>query len=102
MFFYCVNLCHECIVVESRMKPGVKEYSGPSTDEVCFLNMANKMKECGWFHDRNSDILSIQQGYLTEKFKILKYFPFTSDRKASSIVVQNENGQIFVFVKGAD
>ena len=64
--------------------------------------MAHKMNECGWFFDRDSDTLTIKQGNLTEKFLILKYFPFTSDRKASSVVVQNENGQIFVFVKGAD
>lgn len=38
----------------------------------------------------------------TSKFRVLKYFPFTSERKASSVLVRDENGRIFVFVKGAD
>jgi magnesium-transporting ATPase (P-type) len=33
---------------------------------------------------------------------VLKYFPFTSERKASSLVVRDEGGQLFAFVKGAD
>lgn len=33
---------------------------------------------------------------------MLRYFQFTSERKASSIVVRDEQGKLFVFVKGAD
>jgi magnesium-transporting ATPase (P-type) len=32
----------------------------------------------------------------------MKYFPFTSERKASSLVVKDEGGRVFAFVKGAD
>jgi hypothetical protein len=45
MMFNCINLNHECIVVEKKLKTGQKEeqsmlLSGPSVDEVCLLNMA--------------------------------------------------------------
>lgn len=32
----------------------------------------------------------------------MKYFPFTSERKASSVVVRDEQNRLFAFVKGAD
>jgi len=32
----------------------------------------------------------------------LKVFPFTSDRKAMSMIVKKPNGKIFVYTKGAD
>jgi len=36
------------------------------------------------------------------KYRVLKYFPFTSERKASSIVVRDHEDRLFAFVKGAD
>lgn len=32
----------------------------------------------------------------------MKVFPFTSDRKAMSIIIKSPTGRRFVFVKGAD
>ena len=37
-----------------------------------------------------------------DSFRILKVFPFTSERKAMSIVVRAPDGEIRVYVKGSD
>ena len=37
-----------------------------------------------------------------EKFDLLHLFEFTSDRKRMSVVMRTEDGQIKIYVKGAD
>ena len=54
MFFKCINLCHECVTIESKVS-GQTEYSGPSTDEVCFLDMARTVNSFGHLKERDSD-----------------------------------------------
>lgn len=44
MLFQCINVCHTCMVIEDRKNPGKQMYTGPSMDEICFLDMA---KEAG-------------------------------------------------------
>ena len=40
---------------------------------------------------------------MTEEWKTLKYFEFTSERKIMTRVLKNtETGQVMVFTKGAD
>lgn len=39
MLFTCMNVCHECITIDSRVRKDETEFSGPSVDEVCFLEM---------------------------------------------------------------
>jgi phospholipid-translocating ATPase len=39
-FFNCVNLNHDCIAVDSKVRVGQIEFSGPSVDESCLLDMA--------------------------------------------------------------
>ena len=88
-FFKCINLCHECITIESKLKKGHSDFSGISVDEVCFLEMAKEVKDMGYFLERDSQSITLQTLVSTEKYRVLKYFPFTSDRKASSIVVRD-------------
>jgi len=104
MFFLCTNLCHDCIVVESKTKKNSFQYTGTSTDEVCLLDMARSVKDFGFYNDRDSETLHVKYtGWGKDKlFKKIKDFPFSSDRKVASTVVQDESGQLFVFVKGAD
>jgi phospholipid-transporting ATPase len=91
MFLLCVNLNHDCVVVDTETKDLIK-FNGSSTDEVCFLEMAHEIAELGYFCDRDSDNLMLQIRDKVSKFKVLKQFPFSSDRKRSSIVVQDETG----------
>jgi magnesium-transporting ATPase (P-type) len=102
MVFNCINLNHECIVIEDS-KTKKSEFSGPSVDEVCLLNMARSAAQFGRFLDRDSDTMNITYpGGEKKSFRVLKVFPFTSERKCSSIVVRDEEGRIFALVKGAD
>jgi magnesium-transporting ATPase (P-type) len=32
----------------------------------------------------------------------MKTFPFTSDRKAMSVIAKRPDGKVFIYVKGAD
>ena len=61
-------------------------YSGPSVDEVCLLEMAADAK-LSEFQSRDSDTINITLNGRTESYTIIKIFPFTSERKAMSIVL---------------
>ena len=39
---------------------------------------------------------------LPEQFEIVKVFPFTSERKAMSILIKRPDNSLVVFTKGAD
>lgn len=88
-FFKCINLCHESTTIESKLRKGHTEFCCTSVDEVCFLDMAREVKDMGYFLERDSQNITLQTLVSTEKYRVLKYFPFTSDRKASSIVVRD-------------
>jgi len=60
LFFNCINTCHECVLIENRQKPGETEYSGPSVDEICFLNMARDLQTGGYFLGRDSHNVAIK------------------------------------------
>jgi hypothetical protein len=54
MFFKCINLCHECVTIESKTCKGRTDFSGPSTDEICFLEMARTVADFGYFTSRDT------------------------------------------------
>jgi magnesium-transporting ATPase (P-type) len=51
--------------------------------------MTREVKEMGYFLERDSKSITLQTLASKEKYRVLKYLPFTSDRKASSIVVRD-------------
>jgi magnesium-transporting ATPase (P-type) len=71
-------------------------------DEVCLLEMA-KNSQRSYFKRRTKEAiyLTSSEGQETE-YKILKLFPFTSERKAMSILVEDPVGKKLLFTKGAD
>lgn len=76
--------------------------SGPSVDEVCLLKMTQDVDIC-YFKERDSSHIRLRRGRGNEEYEILKIFPFTSERKAMSIVVRNTmTDRVFAYVKGAD
>lgn len=100
-FFRCINVCHDCIQLAD--KKGNLQYNGPSVDEVALLEMARD-SEFSKFVSRDADSAKILVNGQEETYKVIKVFPFTSERKAMSIVVEHpekENTAI-CFVKGAD
>lgn len=98
-FWRCINLCHDCISLE---KDGNLLYNGPSVDEVCLLEMSANAKK-SHFITRDSETVKIKLNGVTEEYMIIKLFPFTSERKAMSIVLLHPKEQRAIcFVKGAD
>lgn len=109
-FFKCVTLCHDCIVVDQVKEPFLdnnknKErlnYQGQSLDELCLLNMAQDSNIFDKFVERTNNSIKIERGGQVQEYRILKTFKFTSDRKCSSAVIRNPDGEVFVYVKGSE
>ena len=75
--------------------------------------MAQKVNLFNHFIDRdgNKRLLGKRDTESTEKggycegydeYKVLRYFPFTHDRKCMSVVVRDFNGGAYVYVKGSE
>lgn len=102
-FFRCVNTCHDCISLKDDKKPDSIVYNGPSVDEVCLLEMSRDTGVSS-FITRDSDNCKIQLNGQEETYEIIKIFPFTSERKAMSVVLKHPtNPKLAIcYVKGAD
>ena len=99
-FFRCINLCHDCISLKND--EGEIVYNGPSVDEVCLLDMSAETG-IAKFLNRDSDTCSVEIRGKTESYNIIKMFPFTSERKAMSIVLKHPTqDKAICYVKGAD
>ena len=83
-FFRCINLCHDCISITDE--DGKVCYNGPSVDEVTLLEMARD-SEYSNFVTRDADTVSIIVNGEKETYSVVQTFPFTSERKAMSIVL---------------
>jgi len=76
------------------------KYQGSNPDEVVLVTAA---AEIGIkFLNKDKDILLISCFNEIKKFKILQKFEFSSERKRSSIIIEDEEGKIKVYVKGSD
>lgn len=85
---------HNIIIEE---KDGEIIYNASSPDE---LSLANFARFCGFiFQGIGANNELVIKGI---KFKVLHYLEFSSSRKRSSIILENENGQIILYCKGAD
>lgn len=98
-----MNLCHDCIALKDEKKEGAVVYNGPSVDEVCLLEMARDT-DISRFVTRDSDSAKIVLNGKEESYEIIKMFPFTSERKAMSVVLKHptEARKAICYVKGAD
>lgn len=54
-FFQCINLCHDCVIIENK-QTGAKTINGPSVDEVCLLEMSKKVGLC-YFEQKDSTFM---------------------------------------------
>ena len=103
-FFRCVNLCHDCISLkdEREGRGNALVYNGPSVDEVCLLEMSADTG-ISKFITKDAETMQMELNGVTEKYDIIKVFPFTSERKAMSIVLKHPTERRAIcFVKGAD
>ncbi|KAF3450166.1 hypothetical protein FNV43_RR06246 [Rhamnella rubrinervis] len=106
MFFRVMALCHTGIPVEDDAGTDKFKYEAESPEEVAFLIAS---KEFGFqFYRRTQSTMFLKEfDYTTGKdvnreYKLLNLLEFSSSRKRMSVIVRNEDGQIFLLCKGAD
>ncbi|KAI8541148.1 hypothetical protein RHMOL_Rhmol08G0039400 [Rhododendron molle] len=105
LFFRILAICHTAIP-EAKEKTGGFTYEAESPDEGAFLIAA---REFGLeFCKRTQSSVFVRERYPSSKkpiergYKILNVLDFTSKRKRMSVIVQDKDGQLFLFCKGAD
>ncbi|OVA12384.1 Cation-transporting P-type ATPase [Macleaya cordata] len=105
MFFRVMALCHTGIPVEDDESEKLK-YEAESPEEVCFLIAS---QEFGFqFCRRTQSIMVLKELdpsselVVERKYKLLNLLEFSSSRKRMSVIVSDEDGQIFLLCKGAD
>ncbi|KAK6150195.1 hypothetical protein DH2020_017720 [Rehmannia glutinosa] len=105
MFFRVMGLCHTGIPVEENSKDKIT-YEAESPEEVAFLIAA---QEFGFkFCQRTQSTMVLQEldpssGLeVKREYKLLNLLEFSSSRKRMSVIVSDEDGEIFLFCKGAD
>ncbi|XP_011096893.1 probable phospholipid-transporting ATPase 5 [Sesamum indicum] len=105
MFFRVMALCHTGIPVEENRGNKIM-YEAESPEEVAFLIAA---QEFGFkFCQRTQSTMVLQEldpssGLeVKREYKLLNLLEFNSSRKRMSVIVSNEDGEIFLLCKGAD
>jgi phospholipid-transporting ATPase len=79
---------------------GQPQYDGSSTDEVALVGTA---RDNGFrLLSRNSETMTVEIDRQPTVFRILDTLPFTAERKMMSVAVQEKNGDIRLYTKGAD
>ncbi|KAI8556047.1 hypothetical protein RHMOL_Rhmol05G0222300 [Rhododendron molle] len=105
LFFRILAICHTAIPEANEETSGFT-YEAESPDEGAFLVAA---REFGFeFCKRTQSSVFVRERYPSSKkpiergYKILNLLDFTSKRKRMSVIVQDEDGQLLLFCKGAD
>ncbi|CAH8296220.1 unnamed protein product [Eruca vesicaria subsp. sativa] len=105
LFFRILAICHTAIP-ELNEETGKYTYEAESPDEASFLTAASEFgfefckrtQSSVYVHER----LSSSGQTIEREYKILNLLDFTSKRKRMSVVIRDEEGQIFLLCKGAD
>ncbi|KAH7283900.1 hypothetical protein KP509_34G030000 [Ceratopteris richardii] len=104
MFFRILAICQTAIPEEDHM--GNVQYEAESPDEGAFVVAA---REFGFkFFKRTQTSVFLRETldptgkYVEREYKLLNLLEFNSTRKRMSVVMKDENEQIFLFCKGAD
>ncbi|KAG9154967.1 hypothetical protein Leryth_012158 [Lithospermum erythrorhizon] len=105
LYFRILSICHTAIP-ELNEETGTYSYEVESPDEGSFLVAA---REFGFeFIKRSQSSIVVSERYpsyeepVERNYKVLSLLDFTSKRKRMSIIIQDENDEIFLLCKGAD
>mmetsp|Transcript_7725 Transcript_7725/g.28487 ORF Transcript_7725/g.28487 Transcript_7725/m.28487 type:complete len:1174 (-) Transcript_7725:136-3657(-) len=101
-FFTILSITHEVLV--QREEEGSMSYHGSSPDEVALVEASSLL---GFrFHERDASTVTMQNTWKDEnnsaKYKVLCTLEFSSARKRMSVVVEDSEGNVFLYMKGAD
>ena len=100
LYFKALALCHTIQPFDDPHNSGHRIYEGASPDEVALVRCALEHGYILTERTTRSMVLSINDKLV--KYEILATLEFTPDRKMMSIVVQDPEGRITLFTKGAD
>ncbi|KAK9705036.1 hypothetical protein RND81_07G028600 [Saponaria officinalis] len=105
LFFQVLALCHT-VIPEDDEETGNVSYEAESPDEAAFVIAA---KEVGFeFYKRTQTTVSLFEldpssgRKIDREYRVLSILEFNSARKRMSVIVQNNDGKIFLLSKGAD
>ena len=90
-----LGLCHNCVLEQNG------DYNASSPDELAFVYFS-KLVGCEYKGMDQDNFIVLSEFGLEKKYKLLDTFEFNSDRKRMSVIMQNEDGKIIMFCKGAD
>ena len=97
-FFEFMSLCHSVMVDHD---PNTLEilYQASSPDELALVKASNEVGIK--LVERTGESIIIEENEVKSEHKILAEFPFDSDRKRMSVIIER-NGKYFLYCKGAD
>ncbi|KAK9676126.1 hypothetical protein RND81_11G056000 [Saponaria officinalis] len=105
LFFQLLAVCHT-VIPEVDEATGNVSYEAESPDEAAFVIAA---REVGFeFYKRSQTIVSLHEldpvsgRKIDREYRILNILEFNSTRRRMSVIVQTEEGKIFLLSKGAD
>lgn len=87
-------------VVPESDENGEISYQGPSPDEIAFVENAADNDHVLFNRKINSIKCLVRDK--VHRYKIKDILDFTSDRKRMSVIVEDEEGNIILYSKGAD
>jgi phospholipid-transporting ATPase len=90
-----LGLCHSVVVEKNG------DYNASSPDELAFVYFS-KLVGCEYKGMDEDNFIILHVFDEIKKYKLLDMFEFDSDRKRMSVIVQDEEGKITLFCKGAD
>ncbi|KAK4685890.1 phospholipid-translocating ATPase, partial [Tremellales sp. Uapishka_1] len=101
-FFAVLGLCHTVLAAEPE--PGVIEYKAQSPDEAALVQSA---ADVGFvFRGRDHSVVRLSTPFSEEpdEYELLHVLEFNSSRKRMSVILRklDEDGRLFLLVKGAD
>ncbi|XP_066430586.1 phospholipid-transporting ATPase IK-like [Eleutherodactylus coqui] len=96
-FFRAIALCHTVMVDNNE---GLLVYKAASPDEEALVTAARNFGYV--FRSRTQDSITVIEMGKERTYSILALLDFDSIRKRMSILVQNEEGKIKLYTKGAD
>jgi len=102
-FLTALSVCHTVVCDKDPLNPDLNVYSSSSPDELALVQASKLVGFELLGRSLNTVKISnnIEEGTESREYVTHAEFPFDSDRKRMSLIVQ-EGDQYFIFTKGAD
>ncbi|KAI3380647.1 hypothetical protein SNEBB_006271 [Seison nebaliae] len=98
IFFKLLAICHTVMATTDEKNEIV--YQAQSPDEAALVNSA---KNFGYeFRERTPNSITFKENGIERTMNLLHILEFDNVRKRMSVIVEEENGEIFLYIKGAD